>query len=324
MNPRRRTVVNSILLLAGTRAVAGWAQTYPSKTIRIVVNFPPGGVNDVTARIIAPHLSKALGQPVIIENKPGAGTNIGTDFVAKSAPDGHVLMIAASSTAISPSLYKALPFDPRKDLAPVAMIASTTNFLVVGPKSPARTVGGLVEYARRNPGKLSFASSGNGSSTHLTGELMKYQGKFSALHIPYRGVGPAMVALLSGEVDFLFDAGPASVPTIQAGQARLLAVTTRARNPLFPDTPTMIESGFPDFDVDSWTGIMTTGGTPTSVIERLEAEVRNIVAMPDVVAAFEKLGMNTRFSGARDFADYFDREIKRWAAVVRFSGAQAD
>src|SRR6202521_1634240 len=253
MNPRRRTVVNSILLLAGTRAAAGWAQAYPSKTIRIVVNFPPGGVNDVTARIIAPHLSKALGQPVIIENKPGAGTNIGTDFVAKSAPDGHVLMIAASSTAISPSLYKALPFDPRKDLAPVALVASTTNFLVVGQKSPARSVGELVEYARRNPGKLSYASSGNGSSTHLTAELMKSQGKFSALHIAYRGVGPAMVALLSGEVDFLFDAGPASVPSIQSGQARLLAVTTRARNALFPDTPTMIESGFPEFDVDSWT-----------------------------------------------------------------------
>jgi tripartite-type tricarboxylate transporter receptor subunit TctC len=311
-------------LLAMAWAAAGWSQGYPTKAVRIIVNFPPGGVNDVTARIISPHLSKALGQPVIIENKPGAGTNIGTEFVAKSAPDGHVLMIAASSTAISPSLYKTLPFDPKKDLAPIALVGSTTNYLVVGPKTAAKSVAELVEYARRNPGKLNFASSGNGSSTHLTAELMKIQGNFTAQHIPYRGVGPAMGALLSGEVDFLFDAGPASIPSIQAGRARLLAVTTRARSPLFPEVPTMVESGFPDFDVDSWTGVMTTGGTPQPVIERLEAELRTIIALPEVVAAFEKLGMAVRFSGAREFADYFDREMKRWAVAVRYSGAQAD
>jgi tripartite-type tricarboxylate transporter receptor subunit TctC len=313
-----------VLLLALAWASAGWSQSYPSKTVRMVVNFPPGGVTDVSARILQPHLSKALGQPVVIENKPGAGTNIGTEFVARSAPDGHVLMIAASSTAISPALYKALPFDPRKDLAPVALIASTTNYLVVASRTTARNVGELVEHARRNPGKLNYASSGNGSSTHLTAELMKYQGRFSAQHIPYKGVGPAMAALLSGEVDFLFDAGPASIPSIQAGRVRLLAVTTRTRSPLFPETPTMVESGFPEFDVDSWTGIMTTGGTPQPVIERLEAEVRSITAMPEVVAAFEKLGLAVRFLGARDFADYFDREMKRWAVAVKYSGAQAD
>ncbi len=313
-----------VFLLILAWATAGWSQSYPTRAVRMVVNFPPGGVNDVSARILQPHLSKALGQPVIIENKPGAGTNIGTEFVARSAPDGHVLMIAASSTAISPSLYKSLPFDPRKDLAPVALIASTTNYLVVATKTTARNVGELLDYARRNPGKLNYASSGNGSSTHLTAELMKQQGGFSAQHIPYKGVGPAMAALLSGEVDFLFDAGPASIPSIQAGRARLLAVTTRTRSPLFPDAPTMIEAGFPEFDVDSWTGIMTTGGTPQPVIERLEAEVRSIVAMPEVVAAFEKLGLAVRFLGARDFADYFEREMKRWALAVKYSGAQAD
>jgi tripartite-type tricarboxylate transporter receptor subunit TctC len=305
-------------------AAAAWAQAYPTKPIRMVVNFPPGGVNDVTARVIAPPLSKALGQPVVIENKPGAGTTIGTDFVAKAAPDGYTLMVAASSTAIVPSLYKSLPYDASKDLAPVALIGSTTNYLVVGPKTPARTVGELVEYARRNPGKLNYASSGNGSSTHLSVELMKQQGKFFALHIPYRGVGPAMAALLAGDVDFLFDAGPASLPAIRAGRARLLAVSTRARSPLFPDTPTLIESGFPDFDVDSWTGIMTTGGTPQPVIDRVAGELRVVVALPEVLAAFEKLGIGVRFLGARDFADYYDGEIKRWAAAVRYSGAQPD
>ena len=301
-----------------------WAQAYPTKPIRMVVNFPPGGVNDVTARVIAPPLAHALGQPVVIDNKPGAGTTIGTDFVAKSAPDGHVLMVAASSTAISPSLYKSLPYDPRRDLAPVALIGSTTNFLVVGPATPARTVGELLDYARRHPGKLNYASSGNGSSTHLSVELMKQQGKFFAVHIPYRGVGPAMAALLAGEVDFLFDAGPASVPAIRAGRARLLAVSTRSRSPLFPDTPTLIESGFPDFDVDSWTGIMTTGGTPPAVIERLEAELRAIVATPEVAAAFGKLGMSVRFAGAAEFGEFFERELRRWAAAVRYSGAHPD
>ena len=309
------------LLLA---PMVAWAQAYPSKPIRMVVNFPPGGVNDVTARVIAPPLSKALGQPVVIENKPGAGTTIGTDFVAKAAPDGHTVMVAASSTAIVPSLYKTLPYDAKKDLAPVALIGSTTNYLVVGPKTPVKTVAELVEYARRNPGKLNYASSGNGSSTHLSVELMKQQANFYAVHIPYRGVGPAMAALLGGEVDFLFDAGPASIPSIRAGKARLIAVSTRARSPLFPETPTLIESGFPDFDVDSWTGIMTTGGTPQPVVERLAAELQAVVAQPEVVSAFEKLGMSVRYLGVRDFADYYDREIKRWAAAVRFSGAQPD
>ena len=313
------------LLLALVFApLLAWAQAYPTKPIRMVVNFPPGGVNDVTARVIGPPLSKALGQPVVIENKPGAGTTIGTDFVAKSAPDGHTLMVAASSTAIVPSLYKSLPYDARKDLAPVALIGSTTNYLVVGPSTSVKSVAELVDYARRNPGKLNYASSGNGSSTHLTVKLIKQQAHFFAVHIPYRGVGPAMAALLAGEVDFLFDAGPASIPSIRAGKVRLLAVSTRARSPLFPETPTLIESGFPDFDVDSWTGIMTTGGTPQPIVERIANELRTVVSQPETVAAFEKLGMSVHYLGSREFADYYDREIKRWASAVEFSGARPD
>jgi tripartite-type tricarboxylate transporter receptor subunit TctC len=305
-------------------ACTALAQSFPSKPLRMVVNFPPGGVNDVTARVVAPPLSKALGQPVVIENKPGAGTTIGTDFVAKSAPDGHTLMVAASSTAIVPSLYKSLPYDPRRDLAPVALIGSTTNYLVVGPKTPVSSVKELVEYARRNPGRLNYASSGNGASTHLIVELMKHHAKFFAVHIPYRGVGPAMAALLAGEVDFLFDAGPGSVPSIRSGKVRLLAVSTKARSPLFPEVPTMIEAGFPDFDVDSWTGIMATGGTPAPVLARLEQELRAIVALPEVVSAFEKLGMSVRFLGAREFSEFYEREMQRWSVAVRYSGAQPD
>jgi len=299
-------------------------QGYPSRAVRLVVNFPPGGVNDVTARIIAPHLSKSLGQPVVIDNKPGAGTTIGTDFVAKAAADGHVLMIAASSTAIVPSLYPTLPYDALKDLAPVALIASTTNYLLVNPKSAFRTVTELVEHARRHPGRLNYASSGNGSSTHLAVELLKQQGRFFALHIPYRGVAPAMAALLAGEVDFLFDAGPASAPSIQSGKARLLAVSTRVRSPLFPDAPTLAEAGFPGFDIDSWTGVMATGGTAQAVIDRVAAELKAVVALPEVVAAFGKLGMTVRFAPPAEFNAFYRNEIRRWGEAVRFSGAKAD
>ena len=326
--PVRRRIARCILAVAalfGTlAALPASSQSYPNRPLRLVVNFPPGGVNDVTARIVAPHLSKALGQPVVIDNKPGAGTTIGTDFVAKSAPDGHVLMIAASSTAIVPSLYRALPYDARRDLAPVAQIASTTNYLLVSPKSSVRNVADLVEFARRNPGKLNYASSGNGSSTHLIVELMKHHAKFSALHIPFKGVGPAMAALLAGDVDFLFDAGPASAPSIMAGKARLLAVSTRARSPLFPDAPTLVESGFPDIDIDSWTGVMATGGTPNAVLERVSSELRSIVQIPEVSSAFEKLGMAVRYTNPQEFAAFFDMEIRRWAVAVKFSGAQAD
>jgi len=316
-----RAVAAAIVTLLFSTAAPG---QYPSKPIRLVVTFPPGGITDFTARALGPRLGEALGQPVIVENRTGSGGNIGTDFVAKSAPDGHTLLVAAPPNAINVSLYKALPFDTKKDLAPVALVGSGANVLVVGPKTPATSVRELIDYARRNPGKLNFASNGNGTSIHLSGELLKYYGKFDAVHVPFRGAPAAMTALLAGDVDFMFDALSISAPQIRAGKIRLLAVTSRERSAMFPDAPTLIESGFSEFEVSGWTGVMTTGGTPQAVIARLEAELRRILSDRELIAAFEKPGMTASFAGARDFARFLDEEIKRWAVAVKHSGAQAD
>ena len=297
---------------------------YPTKPVRLIVSFPPGGIADLTARILSPRLASALGQPVVVENRTGSGGNIGTEFVARAPPDGHTLLIAPPPIAINVSLYKSLPFDTRKDLAPIALVGGTTNVLVVGPKTAAKSVQELVEQARRNPGKLNFASNGNGTTIHLSGELLKLYAGFDARHIPYRGAPAAMAALLAGDVDFMFDALPPSAPHIKAGRARLLAVTSRERQPMFPDAPTLVESGFPEFEVNSWTGLMTTGGTPAPIVGRLGAELRRILADPDAVSAFEKTGMTVKFGGAEAFAALLDAEIRRWALAVKHSGAQAD
>ena len=322
-------MMKSLIVLAAIAAsalfpTAAPAQAWPTRPLRMIATLPPGGIADFTARILAPKLADALGQPVIVENRVGAGGNIGADFVAKAPPDGHVLLVGLGGTAINATLYKHLPFDIRRDLAPVAFVGSAPIVLVVSAKTPIKSVKELVEYARSNPGKLNYASPATGTAVHLAGELMKYQGKFFAVHIPYRGAAAAMTALLAGDVDYMFDALAASLTQIRAGRIRLLALTTRERSPLVPDAPTMIESGFKDFDVSGWTGILTTGGTPQPVIDRLEAELRRILANPDVFAAFEKLGMNVRFAPAREFGAFIDAEIARWAVAVKYSGAQAD
>jgi tripartite-type tricarboxylate transporter receptor subunit TctC len=316
-----RAVAAAIVTLLFSTGAPG---QYPSKPIRLVVTFPPGGITDFTARALAPRLGEALGQPVIVENRTGSGGNIGTDFVAKSAPDGHTLLVAAPPNAINVSLYRSLPFDMKKDLAPVALVGSGANVLVVSAKTPVKSVRELIEHARRNPGKLNFASNGNGTSIHLSGELLKYYGKFDGVHVPFRGAPAAMTALLAGDVDFMFDALSISAPQIRAGRIRLLAVTSRERSAMFPDAPTLIESGFPEFEVSGWTGVMTTGGTPAAVIARLEAELRRILSDRGLIAAFEKPGMTASFAGARDFARFLDEEIKRWSVAVKHSGAQAD
>ncbi len=322
-SPCKGGVARSAGVVALLLSLSAPAQ-YPSKPVRLVVTFPPGGITDFTARALGPRLAEALGQPVIVENRTGSGGNIGTDFVAKSAPDGHTLLIAAPPNAINVSLYRSLPFDTKKDLTPVALVGSGANVLVVSAKAPVHNVRELLEHARRNPGKLNFASNGNGTSIHLSGELLKYYGKFGAVHVPFRGAPAAMAALLAGDVDFMFDALSISAPQIRAGKVKLLAVTSRERSPMFPDAPTLVESGFPEFEVSGWTGVMATGGTPAAVIARLEAELRRILSDRELIAAFEKPGMTASFAGAREFGEFLDAEIRRWAVAVKFSGAQAD
>jgi tripartite-type tricarboxylate transporter receptor subunit TctC len=313
-----------VVPIALALSAAALAQPYPARPIRLVVTVPPGGITDFTARILGPKLSEALGQPVVVDNRPGAGGNIASALVAKAQSDGHTLMIAAPPTAINVTLYKSLPFDTRRDLAPVVLVSTVPNVLVVGPRIPAKTVAELIEYARRNPGKANFASNSMGTSLHLSAELLKHHGKFPAVHVPYRGLPAAQTALLAGEVDFMFDSLSTALPHVRAGRTRALAVTSRARNRNLPEVPTLIESGFADFEVSGWTGVMTTGGTSAPVIARLESELRKILSQPDVVEAFEKPGMTVNFAGARDFARFLDAEIARWAVAVKQSGATAD
>jgi len=305
--------------------VAGAAQNYPSKPLRLICPFPPAGAVDIASRATAYELSRILGHPVNVENKPGAGGNLGGAEAARSAPDGYTLFMTTSGIqAINPALYAKMPFDPNRDLAPVAALVSLNNVLVVHPSVPAKTVQEVIALAKKDPGKWTYASSGNGTSIHLSGELLKYYGKFDAVHVPFRGAPAAMAALLAGDVDFMFDALSISAPQIRAGKIRLLAVTSRERSTMFPEAPTLIESGFPEFEVSGWTGIMVTGGTPQPVIARLEAELRKILSDRELITAFEKPGMTVSFAGARDFARFLDEEIKRWAVAVKHSGAQAD
>lgn len=302
-------------------AVAGnvWAQA-PSKTIRWIVPFPPGGITDVLARLISVHLQPLLGQTIVVENRVGAGGMIAAGVVAKGPPDGSLLLIAGQIIPTAPSLYKKLPFDPLRDLAPVVQVGSAAQVLVVAPNHPAKSVKDLVQMARRSPGRLNYASTGNGSVLQLSAEMFKRETKTFIVQIPYRGSPEAVTAVISGEVDFLFDNMVASLPQVQGGKLRALAVTSRERESAIPNVPTMVESGFPDFVIATWNGVWTTGGTPTAAVARLEAELRKVLAMPDVIASINKAGVRVTNLGSRELDKIIRDEAAHWGAVLKFAG----
>ena len=326
-----RPLLRATLLLAGVGAASLFAvaalaqpQAWPTRAVRLIVNFPPGGITDFSARVVAPRLGEVLGQPVVVENRSGSGGNIGTDYVAKANPDGHTLLLAGPPNAISVTLYPSVPFDMKRDFVPIALLGSVPNVLVVGSRISARSVAEFVEFARRNPGKLNFASNGTGTTIQLSGELMKYYAKYDALHVPFRGAPAATAAILAGDVDFMFDSLSISYQNIRAGKIRALAVTSAQRSPLLPDVPTMIEQGYPQMEMGGWTGIMAPAGTPPTIVARLEAELRRIVALPEVVQTFEKTGMTVQFMNGPEFGVFLDREIARWALAIRLSNATPD
>jgi len=300
---------------------SGFAQQYPSKPIRFIVGFPPGGSADPTTRIIGGALAEQLGQPVVVENRPGGGIVAGGETVAKSAPDGYTLLSATPQVAIVQSMVKDLAFDPRRDLAPVALVGVIPNVLVAGPRTPAKTLAELLELARRNPGKMNYSSTGAGTSVHLSAELLKYYAGVDIVHVPYRGAAAAMTALLAGDVDIMVDSVPPSLPHIRAGRVRALAVTSARRVPQLPEVPTMIESGYPDFEINGWSGVVTTAGTPGAIVARLEAEIRRSLALPQVVAAYENAGLTVRFMSAAEFGKFWDAEIAKFALAIKHSGA---
>jgi len=309
-------------LLVALLACAAHAQSdYPGRPIRYIVASAPGGIADITPRILAPRLAEALGQPVVVENRPGGGIVASGEAVAKAQPDGYTLLSATPQVAIVQSMVKDLAFDPRRDLAPIALVGVIPNVLVAGPRTPAKTLAELIDLARRNPGKLNYSSTGAGTSVHLSAELLKYYAGADIVHVPYRGAAAAMTALLAGDVDIMVDSVPPSLPHIRAGRVRALAVTSARRVPQLPEVPTMIESGYPGFEINGWSGVVTTAGTPGAILLRLEAEIKKALSQPQVAAAYENAGLTVRFMGAVEFGRFWDAEIAKFALAIKHSGA---
>jgi tripartite-type tricarboxylate transporter receptor subunit TctC len=291
------------------------AQAWPAKPVRMIVPYPPGGVSDVVARALAEQLTSAIGQPVIVENKPGADGNIGAGFVAASPKDGYTLLVGPASTnAINPSLHKNLRFDPQRDFAPITELASVANVLVVGPQVRARSVDELVHLLARN--KLSYASGGAGGSQHLSAELFKTMTRRDMLHVPYKGAGPALQDLLGGLVDVMFCNLPVCLPHIRSGKLIPLAVTSARRSSLLPEVPTMQEAGVPGYVVDGWFGLFAPTGTPPTVVSRLNTEVVKILKDPVTVSALNAQGAEPRPTTPQELGAFAARERERWARVI--------
>ena len=299
--------------------------TYPSKPVRLVVPFPAGGTTDILARAAAQKLSEAWGQQVIVDNRPGAAGNIGSELVAKAAPDGYTLLMGTVGThAINASLYAKMPYDHVKDFAPVILVAGVPNVLVVNPAVPANSVAELIAYGKANPNKLNFASSGSGTSIHLSGELFKVLTGVQMTHVPYKGSAPALTDLLGGQVQLMFDNLPSSLAFIKAGKLRALAVTSTTRAPALPDVPTIAESGVPGFEASSWFGILAPAGTPHDVIAKINADVARWLASPDAKEKLAAQGANIAAGSPEDFAKHIQAETAKWARVVKESGAKVD
>ena len=315
-----RTVATIVMVIAMAvpYSPGAVAQTYPNKPLRFIVPFAPAGSTDIFARLIGERLAIALGQPVVIENRAGNGGNIGADLVAKSAPDGHTLLMATTGVmAINNALYKTMSFDAAKDLEPVIFIASITNALVVPVDSELKSVGDLLAAAKAAPGKLTFASSGAGSSTHMSAELFKLMSGVDLLHVPYKGSGQAMPDVISGRVSVMFENMPGAVSYINGGKLRILAVTGLTRSAAMPQVPTVAESGVPGYESLSWSGIAVPAGTPRDVIARLNREVNAILAAPDMRQKLAEQGADAVGGTPEAFADHIRSEREKWARVIR-------
>ena len=303
----------------------GAAETYPAKAIHIVVPFPPGGSTDLLARKIGEQLSLAWHQPVIVDNKGGAGGTIGSDFVAKAAPDGYTLLMGVTGTnAISGALYPALPYDVSKDFAPVSLVVSAPLVLVRNPSFPAATVPQLVALLKARPGSVSFGSAGNGTSMHLTGEMFKLGANVHMVHIPYRGSAGALQDLMAGQLQVMFGDFLVVYPQVQAGKIDAMAVTSKERNPLLPNVPTIAESGYPGFEALSWQGVFAPAGTPQPVIDQLNREINRILASPDMHEYFASRGFALGGSTPAEFRNFVQAETVKWAKIVKASGAKPD
>jgi tripartite-type tricarboxylate transporter receptor subunit TctC len=317
-------VVVSAVLLIGAMAAPLDAQTYPSKPIRLILPFPPGGTTDTLGRIIATKLTDRLGQTIVCENRPGAGANIGLEIGARATPDGYTIILASPSLGISPALYKKLNYDPVKDFAPITLVAEIPNVLLVRPNLPFKTLKELVKYARDNPRKLNFGSGGVGTSNHLASELLKSLAKVDIVHVPYKGSFQALVGLMGGEVDMVVMAPASALPHIEAGKARALAMLSEQRLPALPNVPTAGEAGIDDYVVSTWYGLLAPAGTPRNIVNRLNAEWVKIESMPDTREKLQNAGFEPICCTSDKFSEFIKADIVRWAKVVREGNLRVD
>ena len=324
LQPTKRTLMRAtagaLLLLA---APLSMAQAWPARPIRLVVPFPPGGLIDNMARLVGNRLVQELGQPVVIDNKPGAGGNVGAAEAARAPADGYTLLMASPALTISPAIYKNLPYQPSQ-LAPVALLGRVPNVLLVNPASGIGKVQDLVSRAKAKPGQLNYASNGNGTSLHLSAELFKRRSETFITHVPYRGAAAAITALLSGEVDMMFDNLPSAIGQIQAGKLRALAVTTAQRSTALPDVPTLAEAGMDGFNVSAWFGVAAPAGLPAPVATRLADALQKVVQQPEVAAAMQRQGADPAFMDAASAAAALNADAAQWKQVAAFAKIQLD
>ncbi|MBL8382271.1 MAG: tripartite tricarboxylate transporter substrate binding protein [Burkholderiales bacterium] len=325
--PARLSSIVLSLCAALACGSAAQAQTWPTKPVRFVVPYPPGGSLDQVARALADRMKDGLGQPVLVENRPGAGGNVGADFVAKSAPDGYTIVMGAVAThATNPALYPKMPYDAIRDFQPITLVASTPNVLIVPPESPLRSPRELIDFARKNPGRLNFGSGSNGSTGHLAGELMKQMTGTFIVHIPYAGGNPALLGLMAGQTDLMFDNYANAAAQIKAGKVRALAVTTARRVAFAPELPTMAESDprLAGFDLDTWFGILAPAGIPKDALERLHGETVRALASPELKERLARMGAVAGGNTPAQFAEFIAREMTKYARIVKLSGAKVD
>ena len=321
-----RTILISGLLVSAVAVVAQpvAAQQYPVRPIRLIVPFPPGGGTDTMARVVAPKLSEYLGQQVVPENRGGAGANIGAELAAKSPPDGYTVMLATITNAIGATLYTLLNYDLARDFAPITQLATTPHILVVHPSVPVKSVKEFTAFTRARPGELTYSSSGSGSSAHLAGELFSSLTGTKMVHVPYKGGGPSMIALVGGEVSLCFATMPSAVGYVRAGRLRGIAVTTEKRSPSMPDLPTIAETGVAGYEAGSWYGLSAPAGTSKEIIARLHAETMKVMALPDVKERLFNAGFEVVTSSPEQFAAFTRSEIQKWGKLVKATGLKAD
>jgi tripartite-type tricarboxylate transporter receptor subunit TctC len=312
------------IVLLSASSIAG-AQSYPTKPIQFIVPFPPGGGNDTVARAIAQQAGPALGQSIVVDNRPGAGGIIGADAAARAAPDGYTIFLGGVAThAVNPHLHPRLSYDPIKDFAPITLVASAPSVLVVHPSVPAQTIKEFAAYARANPGKLNYASNGNGSSSHMAAVLYETNAGVKMTHVPYKGVGPALTDLMTGRIEVMFNSIVAILPHIQSGKLRALGVTSKQRSALLPDVPTIAESGWPAYEAGSWYGILAPAGTPSAIIDRLQREIVKSLKDPEVQKRLAGEGADVIGSTPQEFAAHIKAELARMGQAIKAAGLKLE